>query len=60
MQQITIVTGGSRGIGAATARLCGGYGHAARRGVEPVSDYTVENGICGCKVFNVEVARLCF
>ena len=28
MQPITIVTGGSRGIGAATARLCGGYGHA--------------------------------
>lgn len=28
MQPITIVTGGSHGIGAATARLCGGYGHA--------------------------------
>jgi len=28
MQPITIVTGGSRGIGAATARLCGEYGHA--------------------------------
>ena len=28
MQPITIVTGGSRGIGAATARLCAGYGHA--------------------------------
>lgn len=28
MQPITIVTGGSRGIGAATARLCGAYGHA--------------------------------
>jgi NAD(P)-dependent dehydrogenase (short-subunit alcohol dehydrogenase family) len=28
MQPITIVTGGSRGIGAATARLCGSYGHA--------------------------------
>jgi len=27
MQPITIVTGGSRGIGAATARLCAGYGH---------------------------------
>lgn len=28
MQPITIVTGGSRGIGAATARLCTEYGHA--------------------------------
>jgi NAD(P)-dependent dehydrogenase (short-subunit alcohol dehydrogenase family) len=28
MAPITIVTGGSRGIGAATARLCAGYGHA--------------------------------
>jgi len=28
MPPITIVTGGSRGIGAATARLCAGYGHA--------------------------------
>lgn len=28
MPPITIVTGGSRGIGAATARLCGDYGHA--------------------------------
>lgn len=28
MPPITIVTGGSRGIGAATARLCGAYGHA--------------------------------
>jgi len=28
MQPITIVTGASRGIGAATARLCGAYGHA--------------------------------
>jgi NAD(P)-dependent dehydrogenase (short-subunit alcohol dehydrogenase family) len=27
MQPITIVTGASRGIGAATARLCAGYGH---------------------------------
>lgn len=27
MPPITIVTGGSRGIGAATARLCSGYGH---------------------------------
>ncbi|MCG8544093.1 MAG: SDR family oxidoreductase [Alphaproteobacteria bacterium] len=27
MKQITIVTGGSRGIGAATARLCGANGH---------------------------------
>lgn len=28
MSPVTIVTGGSRGIGAATARLCGSYGHA--------------------------------
>lgn len=28
MRHVTIVTGGSRGIGAATARLCAGYGHA--------------------------------
>lgn len=28
MQPITIITGGSRGIGAATARLCAGYGHS--------------------------------
>jgi NAD(P)-dependent dehydrogenase (short-subunit alcohol dehydrogenase family) len=27
MQHVTIVTGGSRGIGAATARLCASYGH---------------------------------
>ena len=28
MSPVTIVTGGSRGIGAATARLCGDHGHA--------------------------------
>ncbi len=28
MSNVTIVTGGSRGIGAATARLCGEHGHA--------------------------------
>lgn len=28
MQPITVVTGASRGIGAATAQLCAGYGHA--------------------------------
>ena len=28
MRHVTIVTGGSRGIGAATARLCAGYGHS--------------------------------
>ena len=28
MNPVTIVTGGSRGIGAATARLCGDHGHA--------------------------------
>ena len=28
MQQVTLITGGSRGIGAAVARLCGAAGHA--------------------------------
>lgn len=41
MQPITIVTGGSRGIGAATARLCGGYGHAV------CVAYRSEGGLAG-------------
>jgi NAD(P)-dependent dehydrogenase (short-subunit alcohol dehydrogenase family) len=44
MQPITIVTGGSRGIGAATARLCAQYGHAVcvvyRSGADRATEIT--------------------
>ncbi len=59
MQPITIVTGGSRGIGAATARLCGGYGHAVcvayRSGAKAAEEIAAAITAAGGKAIAVQV-----
>jgi NAD(P)-dependent dehydrogenase (short-subunit alcohol dehydrogenase family) len=58
VEQITIVTGGSRGIGAATARLCGAAGHAVcvvyRDQVEKADAVVAEIEAAGGKAIAVQ------
>ena len=44
MDRITLVTGGSRGIGAATTRLCAGEGHAVA--VNYCNDLEAATSVC--------------